>query len=56
MTQYLDEEFATHYTSSLEHRDRLIFLDINADKRLGILYQHADWYDFKDNSWQNTDQ
>jgi len=56
INQDLDEEFAAHYTTALEHRDRLIDFDVNAAKRLGVLDQHADWYDLKDNTWLNKDQ
>lgn len=52
----VDEEDYAFYETALEHRDRLIDFDVNAQKRLGVLDERSDWYELANNTWLNKDQ
>ena len=52
----VDDDDYAHYQTALEHRDRLIDFDVNAQKRLGVLDERSDWYDLANNTWLNKDQ
>ena len=43
------------YETALDHRDKLIYFDINAARRLGVLDERSDWFDLANNTWLNKE-